>query len=151
MIDLSSSSPLAFFRRHTNAPRGTQIFKLASGPLGPRPIEPSCIEEGNPVARCTTFTESPDKRLASGLWECTAGKFEVAFDLDEIVHILEGEVTVREDGTGAVHELHPGDAAYFPLGLVTHWHVPHFVRKFFVVRVPGGSARIARARQRLGL
>ncbi len=150
MIDVFSSSPLRLFGRHPRT-RGAQTFRLDQGPLLPRPIDPSCIEEGTPEARCTTFTESPDKRLSSGLWECTAGKFKVAFAVDEIVHILDGEVIVREDGGGAVHTLRPGDAAYFPLGLVTHWHVPQFVRKFFVVRMPGGNARIARARQRLGM
>jgi hypothetical protein len=150
MIDVFSSSPLGLFRRHAGA-QGARTFRLDQGPLLPRPIDPSCIEEGTPEARCTTFTESPDKRLSSGLWECTAGKFKVAFSVDEIVHILDGEVIVREDGDGAVYTLRPGDAAYFPLGLVTHWHVPEFVRKFFVVRVPGGNARIARARQRLGM
>lgn len=150
MANLSSLSPLSLVRRYTRG-RGLQTFGLGHGALLPRPIEPSCIEEGTPVARCTTFTESPDKRLSSGLWECTAGKFKVAFSLDEIVHILDGEVIVREEGAATAYTLHPGDAAYFPLGLVTHWNVPRFVKKFFVVRVPGGSPRIARARQRLGI
>jgi uncharacterized protein len=131
--------------------RGIQTFESRGGALLPRPIEPSCIEEGAPVARCTTFTESPDKRLSSGLWECSAGKFKVIFSLDEIVHILDGEVTVREEGDGAVYTLRPGDAAYFPLGLVTHWDVPRFVRKFFVVRVPGGNPYVARVRQRFAI
>jgi uncharacterized cupin superfamily protein len=150
MIDVFSSSPLRLFGRHPRT-RGVQTFQLDHGPLLPRPIDASCIEEGTPEARCSTLTESPDKRLSSGLWECTAGKFKVAFAVDEIVHILDGEVIVRDDGGGAVHTLRPGDAAYFPLGLVTHWHVPQFVRKFFVVRMPGGNARIARARQRRGM
>ena len=150
MVTLSSLSPLNLVRRYARR-RGIQTFERGHGPLLPRPIDPSCIEEGTPVAHCTTFTESPDKRLSSGLWECTAGKFAVAFALDEIVHILDGEVIVREEGADTAYTLRPGDAAYFPLGMVTHWNVPRFVRKFFVVRVPGGSPRLARARQRLGI
>jgi len=34
---------------------------------------------------------------------------------------------------------------------VTHWHVPRFVRKFFVVRVPGGNPYVARVRQRFAI
>src|SRR5271166_1230739 len=110
-----------------------QVAERDRAALVPRPIEASCIEEGAPVARYTPFTESPDRRLSSGLWECTAGKFKVVFWLDEIVHILDGEVTVREDDGGPAYTLAPGDTAYFPLGLVTHWNVPRFVRKFYVV------------------
>jgi hypothetical protein len=77
--------------------------------------------------------------------------FKVTFALDEIVHILAGEVVVREEGPGPVRTLGPGDVAYFPMGLVTHWNVPRFVRKFFVVRVPGGHPYVARIRQRFDL
>jgi len=150
MATLLSSSSASTVLRRTHG-RGIQTFDCHFGPLLPRPIEASCIEEGAPVARCITFTESPDKRLSSGVWECSAGKFRVTFSLDEIVTILDGEVTVREDGEGPCHTLAPGDAAYFPLGLTTHWDVPRFVRKFFVVRVPGGNPRVARFRQRFGI
>ena len=109
MVTLSSLSPLNLVRRYARR-RGIQTFERGHGPLLPRPIDPSCIEEGTPVAHCTTFTESPDKRLSSGLWECTAGKFAVAFALDEIVHILDGEVIVREEGADTAYTLRPGDA-----------------------------------------
>jgi uncharacterized cupin superfamily protein len=150
MANLFSSGALS---RVLRRPRGfgVQTFESHLGPLSLRPIEDSCIEEGSPIARCTTFTESPDKRLSSGLWECSAGKFKVAFALDEIVTILDGEVTVHEDSEGRTYTLGVGDAAYFPLGLVTHWEVPRFVRKFFVVRVPGGNSRVARLRQRFAI
>ena len=147
---ISPSSLIRLVRWRT---RELGIRTLESGPrdMRPRPIDPSCIEEGRPVARCLTFAESPDRRLSSGLWECTAGKFKVDFGLDEVIHILEGEVTIREGDSGRVHALGPGDAAYFPLGLVTHWHVPRYVKKFFVVRAPGGLPSVARIRQRLAV
>jgi hypothetical protein len=149
MIEAIPTSWLTFARKLSRG-RGIQTFHSGLEALRPGPIDASCIEEGEPVARCTTFTVSPDKRLSSGLWECTAGKFRVEFFLDEVVHILEGAVTVREED-GAAKTLGPGDAAYFPLGLVTHWDVACFVKKLFVVRLPGGNSRIARARLRLGL
>jgi len=59
---------------------------------------------------------------------------------------------VHEDGEGGhSYGLGVGDVAYFPLGLVTHWDVPRFVRKFFVVRAPGGNSRVARFRQRFAI
>jgi uncharacterized cupin superfamily protein len=124
-----------------------QTMHAPEGDFEPRPIEPSSIEQGCPVARCLTFAESQKKHMWSGLWECSAGKFRWVYGGDEIVQILEGEVVVREEGTGVVHTLHAGDAAYFPAGLVAHWEVPSFVKKFFVLRVPRESRLVARLRR----
>jgi uncharacterized cupin superfamily protein len=124
-----------------------QTMRAAAGDFVPQPIDPSSIEQGCPVARCLTFAESENKDLWSGLWECSAGKFKWVYGGDEIVQILEGDVVVREEGTGVVHRLHAGDAAYFPKGLVAHWEVPSFVRKFFVLRVSNGNRVAARLRR----
>ena len=124
-----------------------QTMHGLAGDLAPRPIDPSSIEQGCPVARCLTFAESENRDLWSGLWECSAGKFKWVYSGDEIVQILEGEVVVREEGTGVVHTLHAGDAAYFPAGLVAHWEVPSFVKKFFVLRVPRKSDFVTRLRR----
>ena len=53
----------------------------------------------------------------------------------QLDYILEGEVTIREEG-GATHTLKAGDVAHFPRGLTTHWHVPKSVKKFFTLRTP---------------
>src|SRR5262249_13839031 len=97
-------------------------------------IEPSWIQEGAPVARSIRMTESPDKNLITGLWDCTAGKFRWIYWFDEIVHIVEGEVRVT-DGT-KTHVLVPGSVAYFPSGLETVWEVPKYVKKMFILRAP---------------
>jgi hypothetical protein len=83
MATFSSSALLSSVMGHTRG-QGIQILESGCGALLPRPIEASCIEGGTPVARCITFAESPDKRLSSGLWECTAGQFKVSFAVDEI-------------------------------------------------------------------
>jgi len=137
-------------RKHARG-AGIQKFNWAYDALLPGPLDPSCIEAGSPVARVATVTRSADKRLSSGLWECSAGKFRVTYWVDEVILILDGAVTVREDGGGDAYTLRPGDAAHFPIGLVTHWDVPRFVRKFFVVRAPGGNPLVARVRQRLAI
>jgi uncharacterized cupin superfamily protein len=111
-------------------------------------IKPEDVLEGDPVARTLTLSSSPDGRLSSGLWDCTAGKFRWKFWVDEIILVLEGEAVVRES-TGAVHELTPGVVAYFPLGVSGQWEVSTYVRKFFVVREAAQTGRIAAARRRL--
>ena len=105
-------------------------------PLPAMPIEPSWIKDGNPVARGTVLTQSADKCVSSGLWSCEPGRFEWTFGWDEFVHLLEGEVEIREDGTDHALTLRPGDMAHFPLGMKTYWHVKQAVRKFFVIRTP---------------
>jgi uncharacterized protein len=109
---------------------------LPASPLPRMPITPDWIVEGKPDARGTILLQSADKRVSSGFWECTAGQFQWIFGWDEFIHVLEGEVTIREQD-GPTHTLRAGDSAHFPLGLKTHWTVPRYVRKFFVLRSPG--------------
>jgi len=105
------------------------------GELPPMPITPAWILEGAPTARGTILLQSADKLVSSGLWSCTAGRFRWEFSWDEFIHVLEGEVTIR-DASGKSIRLAAGDMAHFPRGLVTEWHVPNYVRKFFTLRTP---------------
>lgn len=57
------------------------------------------------------------------------------YTVDEIVHILDGEVTIAgSDGQTVI--LRSGDTAYFPHGASTVWDVPDYVRKFATTRIP---------------
>lgn len=112
----------------------TTAFETSRTDLAPLPIEPSWIKAGTPVARAVKLSESPDSLLTSGLWDCTAGTFMWIFGTDEIVHIVEGEVRVREGNT--THVLGPGSVAYFPRGIETVWEVPEYVKKSFIHRSP---------------
>lgn len=113
-------------------------IQTASTPALPwpdMPINPEWIGEGNPVAKGTILVQSEDKKLCSGVWECTPGKFQWQFTWDEFARIFEGEVTIREEG-GKTYTLGAGDIVHFPIGLKTHWHVKSTVRKVFFLRVP---------------
>ena len=97
------------------------------------PIEPvELIQEGNPEARGAVLNQSAGKRLSSGVWSCTAGKFKWRYTWDEFVQIIEGEVVITEVG-GVSHTLNPGDCAHFPKGLHVHWNVMKNVRQLFVL------------------
>ncbi len=109
-------------------------FETSRVNLKPLPIPPSWIKEGAPFARATTLTESPDKLLTSGVWDCTAGTFRWINERDEIVHIVEGEARVGDGST--THVLVPGSVAYLPAGLETTWEVPSYVKKAFILRTP---------------
>ncbi|HMZ07106.1 MAG TPA: cupin domain-containing protein [Anaerolineales bacterium] len=100
--------------------------------FGPTPLDPSWIIDGNPLARSIPLARAEDANFSCGLWDCQAGKFKFIYSCDELVHILEGEVIVEENG--AVHTLRAGDVALFPEGLVTYWTVPKYVKKFAIFR-----------------
>jgi len=110
-----------------------QVATKLTSELPDMPIEPSWILEGSPRARGKVLLQSADRKVSSGLWDCSAGRFQWTFGWDEFVHILEGEVTISQQG-GPTLTLKPGDVAHFPVGLKTEWLVPKYVRKVFTVR-----------------
>lgn len=102
---------------------------------GDERLQPCALDHvvaGSPQARSCTLATAPDGRLATGMWDCTAGVADFHYDCDEQVHILEGEVTVRT--AGQVHELKAGSVAYFPRGSVARWEIPRYVKKVWVQR-----------------
>jgi uncharacterized protein len=131
------------YRRTLNKVLGLRPFAAnIQKQLESMPVPPDWVRQGAPQASAVTLTESRDKRYRSGVWECTAGVFDWHFALDEIVHILDGEVFIEYEGT-RLH-LKPGDVAHFPAGTSTRWHVPSYVRKFFTHREPHRVERVLR-------
>jgi ethanolamine utilization protein EutQ (cupin superfamily) len=80
--------------------------------------------------------------------DCTAGKFHWHFGVDEIVHILEGEVHVTDDA-GRTVTLQAGDVGHFALGSHTVWEVPDYVCKLAFHRVPTLPIRVKRKLRRM--
>jgi len=110
-----------------------QAAPTPAPPWPDMPIEPSWIEEGQPVARGTIVAQSQDRKVSSGFWECSEGRFKWEFAWDEFIRVIEGEVVVTDEA-GESHTLKAGDTAHFPLGMKARWDVRKPVRKFFVIR-----------------
>ncbi len=91
------------------------IISRVPAELPPMPIDPAWVLEGAPSARGTVLTQSKDKLVSSGFWSCTAGAFKWVFAWDEFVHILEGEVTIREEGSSLTTDCAATGAARFTL------------------------------------
>lgn len=98
------------------------------------PINPAWILEGAPIARSRKVAGSSDHSAWTMLWDCTAGKFQWRYNVDETVHVLEGSVTVTVNGKTNI--LRPGDIAFFPAGSVAQWHVENYVRKLAFCQKP---------------
>lgn len=99
------------------------------------PIEPSWIREGHPVAKVSQWGSSADGITGTYVWSCTAGTFDWHFSSDEIVHVVEGSVTVTSP-EGVTTTLGVGDSGFFPAGTVWLWHVPDYVRKHATLVTP---------------
>jgi uncharacterized protein len=101
--------------------------------LMPRPIEPSWIIEGNPVAQCSVLSKSADGLASTMVWQCSEGKFNWYYDFDETILILEGAIVVESD-TMAPTRYGPGDLIFFRDGAHAKWHVEGHVKKLAFCR-----------------
>jgi uncharacterized protein len=101
--------------------------------LTPRPIEPSWIIEGNPIANWHVLSQSSDGLATTMVWHCTAGKFNWYYDFDETVLILEGGIVLESDGMKPAR-YGPGDVIFFKDGAHARWHVEDHVKKLAFCR-----------------
>jgi uncharacterized cupin superfamily protein len=113
------------------------VNKCGSGnvSMGPAAINPNWILEGNPVARNKLLFKSSDGGATSYLWDCTAGRFNWYYDVDETIYVIEGGVVVK-DVAGAARRLSAGDTFFFPAGSRAEWHVEDYIRKIAFCRLP---------------
>ncbi len=129
-------------------------FQAASTTLDlkPAPINPAWIRDGNPTARAAELSRSADGCAFTVVWECTAGRFDWTYHLDETITILEGSI-VLSDGGNAPRRLGPGDVVFFPKGSQVAWEVDGYVKKVAYFRrvLPNPAMvlfRVARALKR---
>jgi hypothetical protein len=101
--------------------------------LTPRPIEPSWIIEGNPVAQRCVLSESADGLASTMVWHCTEGKFHWYYDFDETILVLEGSIVLESD-TMPARRYGPGDVIFFRDGAHARWHVEGHVKKLAFCR-----------------
>ncbi|MGH8326400.1 MAG: cupin domain-containing protein, partial [Steroidobacteraceae bacterium] len=103
--------------------------------LNPDPIPSDWILEGHPLARSKRLVGSSDDMASTHMWDCTAGRFNWFYTVDEVIHVIEGSVTV-EDPEGVSRQLQAGDTFLFPAGTRFHWTVPQYIRKIAFLHSP---------------
>ena len=103
--------------------------------LDPAPIPQDWILQGTPITRCRKLWNSTDDMAFTVMWDCTAGRFNWFYDIDETICVLEGSVILTSD-SGERRTLRPMDTFYFPCGTRYHWNIPVYVRKVAFIHVP---------------
>jgi hypothetical protein len=98
------------------------------------PFPAAWVLDGAPQARATAIAHSRDGAMTVIAWSCTKGRFRWQYQVDEMAHILSGEVIIT-DQSGAERRLGPGDTAFFPAGSSSVWQVIRDVRKIAVCHV----------------
>src|SRR5258706_13052563 len=107
------------------------VIKLGVGQvdLNPSPIEPSWVLEGNPIARNKVLSSSADGTASTLSWDCSSGRVNWFYDVDETIYVIEGGVVVK-DVTGTARRLNAGDTIFFPAGTLAEWHVECCTRTY---------------------
>jgi uncharacterized cupin superfamily protein len=113
------------------------LLKFGAGnvKLNPSPIRPDWILEGNPVARNRVLSSSRDGSASTLIWDCTAGKFNWFYSIDETVYVIEGSVIVK-DPSGITRRVLAGETIFFPAGSQAEWTVEEYIRKVAFCRSP---------------
>jgi uncharacterized cupin superfamily protein len=106
----------------------------ASLELEPVPIPEEWILEGRPQARRREIARSQDGGMSVIAWSCSKGRFRYKYQVDEMLHILSGQV-ILTDETGAARRVGPGDTVFCPTGTWFDWTVVEDVRKVAVCHV----------------
>ena len=114
-------------------PRSVDFAVPAEAELLPAPIPAHWIVEGAPQASSKRLATSVDGTTSVIVWSCTPGRFHWHYDVDEILHIISGEVFVTDE-KGQSRRLGPGDVVFFHAGSSSLWHVTKEVNKLAICR-----------------
>jgi uncharacterized protein len=102
--------------------------------LQPAPFPEEWILEGRPQARSREIARSQDGAMSVIVWSCSKGRFRWQYQIDEMLHILSGQV-VLADANGVERRVGAGDTVFCPSGTWFTWNVVEDVRKVAVCHV----------------
>ncbi len=95
---------------------------------------------GTPRQGIRVFFQDATEQMTVGLWETEEMHTRPSpFGRNELMHILEGEVTIT-DGTGKASTYRAGDTFMVPRGMIYQWDSVGKVRKIFCIFQPRESA-----------
>lgn len=108
-------------------PQSAGIGGLQDWGATPQPLsEPACRLRGMDIDL------DGAGKSATGLWECTPGRFARNVAQAEVMHILRGEGTFTPTG-GEPFAIRAGDSLFFPQNTTGEWDVTETIRKLYVI------------------
>jgi len=96
--------------------------RVDSSDFEPFELPPDDVLEGQPNARIHWVRPEGNGSQAAGVFRCDPSVFRYAWDADETIHVLEGEVRIEVDGADSF-TLGPGGIASFSAGDSGVWNV----------------------------
>jgi uncharacterized cupin superfamily protein len=98
-----------------------------------------------PRQRAHVWFEDLTGQWTVGVWATTPyHRKAVPFPRHELMHILEGSVTLT-DGAGMAHRFHAGDTFFVPMGTACDWECTQDLRKIYCIFQPKAVAAKSQA------
>jgi uncharacterized cupin superfamily protein len=110
-------------------------FGTAGVTLEPLPIRAEWVLEGAPVTNAKIISRSSDGTARTLVWDCTAGRFNWFYDIDETVYVIEGSALIKNE-SGEARLVAAGDTILFRAGSRAEWTVDTYIRKIAFFRNP---------------
>jgi uncharacterized cupin superfamily protein len=123
-----------------------KIIRLSVAPVGfgdtADELEPAMFDSSIPVQHTHSYFEDDELGLYIGVWDTTS-MTEVAgpYACDEFMWLLQGEVGIRNNKTGAIETVRAGEAFVIPRGYDCQWQQNGYLRKLFVIYEPPGESQ----------
>lgn len=114
------------------------IARVANIQEADKTVEPLELPLADPLGKhieTKTFNlySTENDSLHAGTWETEVGESRWNFsDGGEVIYVLDGKMTVREEG-GEAQEVAAGDLAVFPQGWKGTWNVTERLTKVYVI------------------
>jgi len=97
---------------------------------------PEVLASPPPTQRDKQYFADLAAQWTVGVWDSTAyHRKTISFPRHELMHILEGEVTLTEEG-GPAQTFKAGDTFFVPLGTRCDWKTTGYVRKIYCIMQP---------------
>src|ERR1700722_16508441 len=113
-------------------------MKIISFPAAPladaawEPVEQEKLVSGQPKRAYKSLYSSRSDEFHTGIYECTPGKWRVAYSEDECCTLIEGKLKLTSE-QGEVQEFQAPASFLIPSGYAGTWEALTRLRKFFVI------------------
>jgi len=115
---------------------------LESGMTKMDTTDPLVIVGEKPLQHDNIVFTNDAGNMFVGMWDSTSFDSEMRpFPWHELVQLLEGEVTITEEG-GQTHLFKPGDAYFIPMGTVCKWQTTGYVKKLYSILEPATDTAV---------